>query len=136
MCNEVLKTSRRPTTNSEKRPHMVLTKDPQKLSWSYTNGNGGTSDIGWRKLLKTFNNSFNLYNQYENLGAEHYAYLGIRKSLPFFKCIFSSLAPALRVHGSAFAGFLQSPFHSLAGQSCDREIDQFSCSAFIYRPRL
>ena len=31
--------------------------------------------------------------------------------------------------------FSPSPFPSLAGLSCDKEIDEFSCSAFIYRAR-
>ena len=48
-------------------------------------------------------------------------------------CIFSSLAPGTWI---SFRWFSPSPFHSLAGQSCGREIDEFSYSAFIYRPRL
>ena len=41
---------------------------------------------------------------------------------------------SLWVHGSAYQLVFTKSLHSLAGQSCDREIDEFSYSAFIYRP--
>ena len=38
---------------------------------------------------------------------------------------------SLRVHGSAYRLVFTKSLQSLAGQSCDREIDEFSYSAFI-----
>ena len=42
----------------------------------------------------------------------------------------------LRLHGSAYQAVCTKSLHSLAGQSCDREIGEFSYSAFIYRTHL
>ena len=43
---------------------------------------------------------------------------------------------SLRVHGSVYWLVFTMSLHSLTGQFWDWEIDQFSYSAFIYRPRL
>ena len=53
-----------------------------------------------------------------------------------FVLVFAYFRVSLHVLGSAYRLVSTKSLHSLAGQSCNREIDEFSYSVFIHRPRL